>query len=84
MFKMPISLSYEYVFDDILSIWFDDGSSASVNDFFCLFFLKYGGFAESQVWALKWLSLWYYLPHFSHTHEFLVPCFCSIWRLRCQ
>ena len=49
MFKMPISLSYEYVFDDILSIWFDDGSSASVNDFFCLFFLKYGGFAESQV-----------------------------------
>ena len=57
MFKMPISLSYEYVFDDILSIWFDDSSSASVNDFFCLFFLKYGGFAESQVWALKWLSL---------------------------
>ena len=25
----------------------------SVNDFFCLFFLKCGGFAESQVWALK-------------------------------
>ena len=54
MFKKSISLSHEYALDDILSIWFDDGSFVSVDGYFCLFFLKCGGFAESQVWALKW------------------------------
>ena len=57
MFKNVISLSYEYELDHILSVWFDDGSSVSVDDFFCSFFLKCGGFGEWQAWALKWLCL---------------------------
>ena len=36
-------------YDNILSTWFDDGSSVSVDDVFCLLFLKCGGFGESYV-----------------------------------
>ena len=82
--QKSISLSSECTLDEILSVWFDDGLSVSTDDVFCLFFLKCGSFGESQVWALKRLCRWYYLPHFSHTHDFLVACFCSIWYLRGQ